>query len=395
MAAASMTERTGARMAAVSVVIPVYNAERYLRKALASVREQTLSNVDIICVDDGSTDDSPSILRAASEEDPRIRVRCAPHRGAGEARNSGIRDSWGEYIAFMDADDRYHSRDALQALYSEAVAHGADVCGGGISHLYKGGVTTRNDESYDGYTFSRKGFVSYDDYQFDYGYTRFLYRRTFLMENEILFPPYARYQDPPFFVRAMIAAGRFYAITEPVYCYQVGHKAISWDEEKTAGLLDGLCDVLEMSQRHRLARLHRLAVLRAEQDWSAPLLAAARAANAPLVSKIYRLNSKIDISLLAEAGEPVCSPYMLAPLIELARGRHSALVDGRIREVKDGEVDVAEQHPESKLATDAVSWRIGRAITFLPRMARKLYCSIRDNGFAYVWQRLRHTVRRH
>ena len=108
-------------MASVSVIIPVYNAERYLAECLDSVLGQTLRDTEVICVDDGSTDGSVEILAACAAKDPRIRVLRQPENlGQGAARNWGLEESRGEYTYFMDADDELASADALERLVAEA-----------------------------------------------------------------------------------------------------------------------------------------------------------------------------------------------------------------------------------------------------------------------------------
>lgn len=89
----------------VSVIIPVYNVERYLGACLDSILGQTLREVEVLCVDDGSTDGSAKILADFAARDTRVRVFSAPHAGAFRAREVGVRAARGEYIYFMDADD--------------------------------------------------------------------------------------------------------------------------------------------------------------------------------------------------------------------------------------------------------------------------------------------------
>lgn len=94
------------QMELVSVVIPVYNRKHTIEKAIRSVLAQTYHNVEVIVVDDGSTDSTPTIVAALSKEDPRIRyIRYKTNRGAQAARNTGIRAARGEWIAFLDSDD--------------------------------------------------------------------------------------------------------------------------------------------------------------------------------------------------------------------------------------------------------------------------------------------------
>ncbi|MDO5139064.1 MAG: glycosyltransferase family 2 protein, partial [Oscillospiraceae bacterium] len=89
------------RFPKVSVIIPVYNAEEYLRECLDSVVNQTLRDIEIICVDDGSTDGSLSVLREYEKGDPRVRVFTQPNINAGAARNKGLYNATGEYLSFL------------------------------------------------------------------------------------------------------------------------------------------------------------------------------------------------------------------------------------------------------------------------------------------------------
>ncbi len=92
----------------ISVIIPVYNVEKYLEKCLRSVVSNTYHDLEIICVNDGSTDSSPDILKKWRLKDPRIIIVNHENRGLPEARNSGLEIATGEYITFIDADDLIH-----------------------------------------------------------------------------------------------------------------------------------------------------------------------------------------------------------------------------------------------------------------------------------------------
>ena len=114
-------------MVKVSVIIPVYNGQKYLRKCLDSVCAQTLRDIEIICVDDGSTDDSLQILNDYRQNDARFYVLTQQNQYAGVARNNGLSRALGEYVVFWDADD-YFAPDALEKLYTCATERNADVC---------------------------------------------------------------------------------------------------------------------------------------------------------------------------------------------------------------------------------------------------------------------------
>ena len=113
-------------MTKVSVIVPVFNAAPYLRRCLDSLLAQTLKEVEIICVDDGSTDGSGDILDAFAGRDARLRVVHRPHAGAGAARNAGLGLATGEYLFFCDADD-FAAPEMLERLYVRAAAQDADA----------------------------------------------------------------------------------------------------------------------------------------------------------------------------------------------------------------------------------------------------------------------------
>ena len=92
-------------MVKVSIIIPVYNAEKYLKRCLDSVLSQTLKDIEIICVNDGSTDNSIQILK---EYGSKIKVINQENQGLSVARNTGLKEAKGEFVAFLDSDDYYN-----------------------------------------------------------------------------------------------------------------------------------------------------------------------------------------------------------------------------------------------------------------------------------------------
>ena len=110
----------------VTVVMPVYNAQKYMRESLDAIVNQTYANLEIICVDDGSTDDSPAILSAYCEKDPRVKVIQQKNQFAGIARNNGLAHATGDYIMFIDSDDILE-RKAISYLVKKAMQYDTDV----------------------------------------------------------------------------------------------------------------------------------------------------------------------------------------------------------------------------------------------------------------------------
>ena len=110
----------------VSIIIPVYNVEKYIRKCLDSVVNQTLKDIEIICIDDGSTDSSNTILKEYAERDNRIIIFKQKNKGVSAARNSGFRMAKGEYIGIVDSDD-YVSLNYFEELYNSAIVNSSDI----------------------------------------------------------------------------------------------------------------------------------------------------------------------------------------------------------------------------------------------------------------------------
>lgn len=113
-------------MPKISVLMPIYNVERYLREALLSVADQTLRDIEILCINDGSTDDSRAIVAEFCKLDARFRLIDKPNSGYGASMNRGLAEAQGDYIAILEPDDIYEPT-ALETLYKAAQISDADV----------------------------------------------------------------------------------------------------------------------------------------------------------------------------------------------------------------------------------------------------------------------------
>ena len=114
-------------MIKVSVIVAVYNGEEYLEQCMDSICGQTLQDIEIICVDDGSTDSSCDILERYREKDERVQVYHQKNLYAGIARNTGKSHAQGEYLVFWDCDD-FFEPEALEKMYEKAKEQDADIC---------------------------------------------------------------------------------------------------------------------------------------------------------------------------------------------------------------------------------------------------------------------------
>jgi glycosyltransferase involved in cell wall biosynthesis len=239
---------------AVSVIIPIYNAEEYLRQCLDSVIMQTLIKIEIICINDGSPDNSIEILKEYAKKDSRIIIISRENKGAAFSRNEGLQTAKGEFVIFMDADDWYPSELTLINLYSCAKKNNALICGGSLSRYINGKIVY--DDSDSKTMFYKKGFLEYKKYQQSFYFQRFIYNREMIVKNNIFFPPYSHYEDPPFMIKAMITANKFYAVRSVVYRHREDYKTINFTDENTADILKGLKQCLVLSSENKLCKLH-------------------------------------------------------------------------------------------------------------------------------------------
>ncbi|MCD8295245.1 MAG: glycosyltransferase [Clostridia bacterium] len=127
----------------ISVIVPVFNAGKYLQECVESVISQSFSKWELLLIDDGSTDGSGAVCDEYAERDQRIRVFHKENGGVSTARNLGLDNAQGEWISFLDADD-YFPKDALKALHGKAAA-GADMVIGTMLHLDNGQLLYRDD----------------------------------------------------------------------------------------------------------------------------------------------------------------------------------------------------------------------------------------------------------
>ena len=314
----------------VSVIIPIYNMEQYLAECLDSVQSQSLSEIEIIAINDGSTDRSLEILNDYASKDCRIKTIDKKNAGVAAARNDGLKAAAGEFVAFMDPDDYYPDCYVLEKCYAAAKEHGVAIAGGDYRILSQDGTTKheRVREAY-GLQIAPKGLTEYRDFQYDYGYQCFIYSRELLTENSIVFPPYSRFQDPPFFVKAMIAAQSFYALDEETYCYRVYFNSGKITARKTLDFIKGLADNLSTAKDKDLAQLYYITTKRLDKEASYMLI---RNLECPeireLTATYLKAVSLVDTKWLQEKGYdvpdyfvPECFNYLISTTVKYEKLR--------------------------------------------------------------------------
>lgn len=210
----------------ISVIIPVYNMGQYLEECLNSVLHQTISEKEIICVDDGSSDESAAILSAFSKANSSIKLITQNRKGVAYARNRGIEMASGEYIAFIDADDYYASNIVLEELYKNAKKNHVNIAGGRLLVYREGRIDKGGRAGAESTDFVKEGIFYYRDYQRIAGFTSFIYNRNFLVSNSLCFPEYSIFEDPPFMLKALSSANKIWTTSMDVYIYRQYEKLV-------------------------------------------------------------------------------------------------------------------------------------------------------------------------
>lgn len=236
-------------MIKVSVIVPVYNVEDYLIECLTSIINQTLKEIEIICIDDCGTDNSINILKEYAKKDDRIRIIShKENKGLGPARNTGIKESKGEYISFIDSDD-YISRDYLENLYNTIIKYDTDivstinikrVVGEAIS-LYSININKYlsifqkifNKNHFEGISNAniKDEKENTKNYPFVVAWNK-LYKRSFLLDNDLFFMDIKKgSEDEDFYQRLLL--------NSPSISYN--HKSIYYYRERNYSLTEKYC----------------------------------------------------------------------------------------------------------------------------------------------------------
>ena len=213
-----------------SIIIPAYNAAAYLPECLDSIFCQQYADYEVLCIDDGSTDDTPKLLRQYAERHPQLRILSQPNQGMSTARNRGIGEAWGEYILFVDSDDIL-TEGALTALAPELT--GEDIIGFNAQKLHEASgeysyhPTVSEPESCDGWTYFCHHRLDPTDIHFVCIWQR-AYRRQFLIDNNLRFADgILRAEDDLFTTEAMLAARSLKTITPCLYIYRIRANSIT------------------------------------------------------------------------------------------------------------------------------------------------------------------------
>ncbi len=242
-------------MPKVSIIIPVYNVEKYLRNNLTSVTNQTLKDIEIICINDGSKDSSFDIIQEFAQKDSRIVVINQENEGLSAARNTGIERATGEYIAFLDSDD-YVDLDYYEKLYTTAIEHNAEISAAGIIRKY-----SETKEKYrikydtvEETTDVVEMFELSNIKRYPSCWNR-IYKKELIDRTNLRFNEGKCYEDAAFSIRALNNCKKFVTVPKVIYYYIVNNNSIvktKLTEKKKADKLFAERDRLKYVKDHHI-----------------------------------------------------------------------------------------------------------------------------------------------
>ncbi|SDP28963.1 CDP-glycerol glycerophosphotransferase [Pedococcus dokdonensis] len=275
----------------LSVVVAVYDVERWVRECLESIAQVVPRDTEVIIIDDGSTDASPAICDAFAADRPGWKVVHQSNAGLGAARNVGIDLATGEYVGFVDGDDVL--MPAYADLVRRAVVQGVHVATGAVNRTdgerdWPSGLHARALQDVG------DRVVLVDDPSLIYDTTAWnkVYRRSFLAEHGLRFPEGVLYEDLPVTVRALHFAGPVAVVHEPVYRWRSrqGERSITQRRNELVNLTDRFAAVRDVDE---FLETQQLLVLREHHD-----------------AKVLQLDLPLYTAALPESDEAYRAAYL-------------------------------------------------------------------------------------
>ena len=217
-------------MTVISIIMPVYNTERYLQKCLESVINQTFKDIELLCVNDGSTDRSKSILEEYAAKDSRIKILEQKHSGPATTRNLGLKNASGEYLMFLDSDD-YYEPDMCKEMLECLISQNVDVviCDCNMIEC-QNHARSEGDMLYHRMNLPGKSIVGCNNIN---GVNRILWNKIFKKkicdDYSISFPDGYEHDDASFVFQYLVAADNIFGLEKKLYNYVLRESSIMYN----------------------------------------------------------------------------------------------------------------------------------------------------------------------
>ena len=229
----------------VSVILPAYNAEAFLARCVDSLLAQTLTEIEVVLVNDGSTDGTKAIIDGYAARDPRVKAVHTENRGPADARHTGVEHATGEYIAFQDSDD-YRPANSLELLYAKARETGADLVSGDywVSRFAGSPDFDRTKRPALKETDSLHAVKGWMTGALRGGLWSFLFKRELYTENVREYLSVRHGEDGIILIQLLNHAGKVVQLKEPIYYYELRKGSLSnYEQQWSRGLIQTYAEV--------------------------------------------------------------------------------------------------------------------------------------------------------
>jgi glycosyltransferase involved in cell wall biosynthesis len=241
----------------VSIIIPIYNNEKYLKRCIDSLINQSLKEIEIILINDGSTDDSRKICESYSTKDKRVRLINKLNRGVSDARNLGLEVAKGDCIGFVDSDD-YVDQDMYKIMYEKLVSFNCDIVMCDFNRVKNNGEIVKVESKLKSGLYSSESILSlfignklehFSDIFYTASVVKCLYKKEVIGKTR--FVPIKQLEDRQFNVEILIKTGMVYYFSEPFYYYLYNENSLSNNYNRN------LIDLLIFSEKRLINLLQK------------------------------------------------------------------------------------------------------------------------------------------
>ncbi|NLG05315.1 MAG: glycosyltransferase, partial [Clostridia bacterium] len=377
----------------VSIIVPVYNVDLYLRECMNSLVHQTLYEIEIICVNDESPDSSHEILEEYFQKDDRITIISQKNKGLSGARNTGMMFAQGEYIHFIDSDD-YLSLDAMEKLYAVCKARNLDAVYFDYTRFYDNGtaapqlVRREHCDIYDGVSFLK---TLKDENAFTPTAWSQMLRREFLRENNIAFYQGIIHEDNLFTFYVLMEAKRVSHVGEKLYHHRLRANSIMTvpqSHKNAIGYFISMQEMMLYGLENKRSRTKEAEILRAFDSM--------RKNTSYVLAKLsHQEKEKIQFQnpfsqllfdmFFMQDGQAAVQTTVVA---DSAGKNGSSSRSAQEREMKILKAEIHRLELEIRSIHLSATYRIGRFFTWIPRKVRGGIRCYREHGLGYTLNRV-------
>lgn len=388
----------------VTVIIPIYNVENYIEECLVSVINQTLKEIEIICINDGTKDNSMKVVEEYAKNDERILILDKENGGLSSARNAGLRAARGEYVYFIDSDD-YVELNMLEILYKEVIDNNLDNIYFDATSFFETEELARQQENYIDY-YRRESIYTEvktglellasmeKNKHFRPSACLQMPKRSLLIENNIDFYEGIIHEDNLFSLKCIVFEKRVKHISMPFYQRRIREDSIMTSAKEIKSSYGyficvieflKLIDNLEINDEVKEALFKRLKVI---QGNAVNIIKSIQAEEYEKFIYKEKLNVQLQYELLIKN----FADYKFSA--EKNINGKKELIEKKNSQIKSLNLKIKEKEKEIVNIRNSSSYRVGLIVTYFPRKIKSLVRMLKNNGVKYTLYNIEKRIRK-